>query len=155
MAKGSWGQRRLPELHSGKLESDPLMPCCGRIGNGYIAVDGTADAPKPGDYSICLYCGTVLGYSLDAEGKLSLARLNEIEDTLARADRSRHPSTRCGCGAPARTPSISQNLGNDKSMLYPTWVKISGYNALKSLDSGETANPRTPVRFRVRPPLTL
>jgi hypothetical protein len=89
MGKGPWGQHPATE-RAGRLDGVKPQPCCGKILNGYTAFDPLSDPPASGDYSICLYCGTVLGYVLDAAGKVTLAELDETERILALA----HPDVK-------------------------------------------------------------
>ena len=46
----------------GVLEDAGRCPACQLLLNGFRAADGTALAPKPGDVTICLRCGSVLLY---------------------------------------------------------------------------------------------
>lgn len=44
--------------------------------DGVTAITGGVDAPKPGDFSVCLNCGAVLEY--DAEMQVGLRTLMDI-----------------------------------------------------------------------------
>ncbi len=69
-----------PEL-SGRLPHAPTCPKCGKELDGYTALDpGTA--PKPGDVSLCFYCGALLKFT----ETLQFREPDEIDGVLLRAD---------------------------------------------------------------------
>ena len=58
-------------------------PCCGKKLDGATELSGDEATPQAGDFSICLYCGTILeyeeGFFLHVASDESLSRLNSAE----------------------------------------------------------------------------
>lgn len=57
--------------------------CCGKKLDGASSLQDETAVPSPGDFSICLYCGTILeyeeGFFLHVASDESLSRLNSEE----------------------------------------------------------------------------
>ena len=56
------------EIHIGRIERRLVgvnCPHCGRIADGGTCVDDkeASPKPKPGDYALCLYCGSLNTYT--------------------------------------------------------------------------------------------
>lgn len=67
---------RLPNAYA-------ACPCCGAKLDAVSGISDEGSIPEPGDFSICLYCGTILeyeeGFFLHVASDESLSRLNASE----------------------------------------------------------------------------
>jgi len=60
-----------------KLDDALVCPECGKPLNGASGID-TDNGPDPGDFSVCIYCGTILVFSEDI--KLRHPTAEEMKD---------------------------------------------------------------------------
>lgn len=58
--------------------NDPTCPSCERPLRMHEAADGSGDQPKPGDVTVCLYCGEVLRF--DGGLQLAAVSLDAVDD---------------------------------------------------------------------------
>lgn len=56
-------------------KSQPRCPECSAVLDSATAADGSAQQPKPGDCTVCMYCATMLRFTRD----LSVERLTDAE----------------------------------------------------------------------------
>ena len=54
-------------------------PACNEMVDAADCVDEGPEAPKPGDYSVCAYCGAFLRFDIAAGRRLSLRELADEE----------------------------------------------------------------------------
>lgn len=76
--------------HSGQLKQikAPACPSCGYDGlDGYTGITGKGP-PTPGDFSICLYCGELLAFSLGRFGLTLRGATDAERENIER----RHPT---------------------------------------------------------------
>lgn len=70
-------------MSKNKLETSPECSVCKKFLDGFTAMDKKSK-PKDGDFSICLYCGTLGKYS---DGLTRLVKLSKQEEQeLAKND---------------------------------------------------------------------
>lgn len=68
-------------MQSNKMPKSFCIGCGVELNAAFLGEGGDVK-PKPDDFTICVYCGTVMGYNED----LTLRRLSEGEEAEARKD---------------------------------------------------------------------
>lgn len=66
-------------MKQGQLKSKPHCPNCKKLLDGFTRLPDKAK-PKPGDISVCLYCGEILEFTDD------LQLIHADADTIAQVD---------------------------------------------------------------------
>jgi hypothetical protein len=65
-------------MTSSKLPEAHTLPCCGKQVDSVTSIgEGKRFTPKPGDFTICVYCGAWLRFTADMK-----ERIFEAEDIL-------------------------------------------------------------------------
>ena len=79
--------KTVSEIHIGSIEKQLVgvkCPHCGKPGDGGTSIDDrkAEKMPKPGDFAVCLYCGSINAYT----DTLTLRRIERTERRAMQRD---------------------------------------------------------------------